>query len=463
MGTPQQSDRDLFRILLYRGDATELLVEASPEGLRLPSTSVPAHTRVAEEVTNSLRGLWNLETYCLFMLPSGTPSDGAARYIVLEACRHEPAPLGMRWLAVASCSALSFDDPADFAAIENALTTLDQHRRSELAGAFGKPGWLPVVMQWVQAQVVSAGLRLTGEFCQLNACPTFSLIRFETDGPALWFKAVGEPNLHEYRITLKLASAFPDFVPRILGSHPGWNAWAAVESDGSPLDANSNMTAWLVAAENLALLQISSFGGRFELINAGCRDLRPSSLVGLVDPFLDAMTELMERQTKLAPAPLSRQELVSLGRDIKASLRALDECAVPHTLGHLDLNPGNLLVRGTRCVFLDWAEAYVGPPFFAFQYLLENLRRLHGEDANREKSLLSSYATLWNRFASSKEIAGALRVTPLLAAFAYAARIGSWRNRESMRPESARSLRSLTRRMRREANALDERRTVCIP
>jgi hypothetical protein len=116
------------------------------------------------------------------------------------------------------------------------------------------------------------------------------------------------------------------------------------------------------------------------------------------------------------------------------------------------MNPGNLLACDTRCVFLDWAEAYVGPPFFTFQYLLEHWRRFYGADSQHEQSLLFSYARHWTCFASPQEIASALRVAPLLAAFTYAAGCIRWRNRESIRRETAGCLRSLTRRMKREAD-----------
>jgi hypothetical protein len=464
MGTPTQFDQEVFRILLCRNDATELLFEISSNGLRIPALPIPAHARVAQEITAAIKSTWNLETYCLFTLPPDDPSHVPIRYEVVEGCRLKATPpRGMQWLPVVSLSAGAFEDPRDFAAIQDSLSTLDRYRRNELPGVFGEPGWLRMITEWVATQAAVSGLCLSGEFRQCNASPSFSLVRFETDGPALWFKAVGEPNLHEHSITLGLASLFPEFLPRILGSRPEWNAWLAMESDGIELGENATTDAWGTAVENLALLQIASFGRRFELINAGCKDLRPYRLVEFVDPFLDAMAELMERQTKLAPAALSRQELVSLGHDIRSALKELEGSAIPNTLGHLDMNPGNLLVCGARCVFLDWAEAYVGPPFFAFQYLLENSRRLHGEDPNGEQSLLSSYARHWTRFASFKEIAEVFRVAPLLAAFTYAASSSDWRNHDSIRPEHAAYLRSLTRRMKREADALEQRGLICVP
>jgi aminoglycoside phosphotransferase (APT) family kinase protein len=47
--------------------------------------------------------------------------------------------------------------------------------------------------------------------------------------------------------------------------------------------------------------------------------------------------------------------------------------AVPLTLEHGDLWPGNFLVDGTRCVLIDWEDAAVGHPFFSLAPLLVGL------------------------------------------------------------------------------------------
>jgi hypothetical protein len=398
MCTPTQLEHDLFRILLYRKDESEILLEATWEGFRLPVLSVPAHTRAAEEVTAAIRKVWNLETYCLFPLSGSARPRALVHDQVAAACYAGcGCPAGMEWLPVVRLSEGVFQSPSDFRAVENSLRTFEQYRRDELPGFFGKPGWLREVTEWVEAQAGSVHLRLTGKFRQLNASPTFSLLRFETDGPALWFKAVGEPNVHEYSITLKLATAFREFVPCILGSRSEWNAWLTLEAEGSELDATSPARAWEVAAENLAELQIASLGRRFELIEAGCKDLRPCSLIKLVAPLFNCMTELMERQRKPSPEPLSRHDLLALGREIRSALEELEADGVPNTLEHRDMNPDNIVVSDSRCVFLDWAEACVGPPFFSFQYLIEHCRRLRTRNPHNEASLVSHYRSIWTR------------------------------------------------------------------
>jgi len=460
------SQFDLFRVLLTRKDATDLLVESSSERVRLPFLTIPTHTRVAEELTEAIESRWNLRGYCLFTLPAEDASDCAASTAVLEACPpSETLPDGVEWRAVASLAQADFDDPSNYAAIERALGTLGWHHSGQLQEPFGRTGWFRTVTEWVGAEANRFGLRLNGSFRQLNASPTFSLIRFETNGPALWFKAVGHPNLQEYPITRALVATVPEFLPRLLGSRPEWNAWLSAEAEGTQLAADSSHQNWQRAASRFARLQIATFGRALHLIDAGCRDVRIHAIAGFLGPFFDLAEELMDQQTAPSPAPLSRDALRSLRGQIEVSLECLAGVDMPNVLGHLDLNPGNIMVGETRCVFLDWAEAAVGPPFFSFEYLWQHWKKRHRTDAEAERTLLSSYTKEWRPLLPPAAIDAALRHTPLLAAFASAsaAADSSRPSSESARRAIAPYLRSLTRRMKREADALNERRALCVP
>jgi len=463
MRTPTQLDHDLFRILLYRRDSSELLLETDGECLQLPTTSIPKHTRVAEQLTKAIKDEWDLDTFCLFPV-CGDDSPGASVPChVAELCSPEVgAPATMRWLRTISLSPTDFRDQVDFTGIQASLAKFDQFRRGKLPGAFGTPDWLRTVSEWVAAQAGAVGLSLTGNFRQFNSSQTFSLLRFETDGPALWFKAVGEPNVHEFSITLYLARLLQSFVPRVIASHPEWNAWLSLEAEGTHLSGTTPLNAWRRAAATLAHLQIASCGHGLHLIDAGCRDIRVCSLLPLVDPFFERVAELMELQTKPSPLPLPRTEIRALAAEIRSSLEELNACEIPNVIGHLDFNPRNILVSPERCVFLDWAEGSVGHPFFTFQYLLELWRRFHCTEIDSQKALVSQYAFAWQTFASPDDIEKKLALMPLLAAFAYATALG-WNNPDACRyPLIARYLRSLTRRMMREADALRERRVACV-
>jgi hypothetical protein len=280
----------------------------------------------------------------------------------------------------------------------------------------------------------------------------------------VWFKAVGEPNEREYPITLKLANAFPEYIPKLVGARSDWNGWLTFEAVGTNLADNRDPSIWESAAAALARLQIESIGKWEGLVDLGARDLRATSLVETVSPFLEAVAGLMSQQSKMPPPVLSKRDLAVLGERIRDAISALPEYGIPDTLGHLDLNPGNTIVSApAECIFLDWAEAYVGHPFYSFQYLLQHFRRMAGEDPVAEHAFTSSYLKAWTGIASVGSLTEAMALAPLVAAFSYGAGTGAWRTSERLRdPKVAGYLRALTRRMKREADQLSERNAPCL-
>lgn len=464
MQTLPQFGSNAFRVILIRKNATELLFTATQTLLTLPALQIPRCSRIAEECTAAIEHQLGMQAYCLFTpdTPLSADQEDAVRYVAMEACKSNASPpAGMCWVPACSLASASFQDSTDFAVIARCLA--DFANGVVNSGPFAKPEWFREVSAWVQSQVAPLGVHLTGEFRQLNASPRFSLIRFATDGPAMWFKAVGEPNLHEFPLSLEIARSFREFVPRVVGCRKEWNAWLTLEADGVPLDDGCDANAWLLTVDTLASLQITSLGRTLHLLEAGCKDTRVPSLLDLVDPFFRIMADSMEEQTKPLPPPLSRQEVFELAAEIKIHLERLAKGDIPNALGHLDFNPGNILVSSKRCVFLDWAEACIGHPFFTFQYLLEYVRRLRGADPRREELLTLSYTRRWEFFASPEEIAAALQVVPLLSVFAYAAAGLPWRDSQvARRPEIGAPLRSLVRRMKREAEQLAKLVRPCL-
>jgi hypothetical protein len=288
-------------------------------------------------------------------------------------------------------------------------------------------------------------------------------VRIETTGAAGWFKATGEPNKDELRISVALHRLFPSHAPRILGVHPAWNGWLSEEIPGSTLDDFADVGPWAQAARSLAKLQIASVTKTDVLLESGCKDLRIQQLVEQIDPFLARMGELMAMQTKQPPQILTDSEISILGDCLRAAFFELQQYRVPSTLGHLDVNPGNIILSSTRCCFLDWAEGCVTHPFFTFEYLLEHSRRsLPQTDAVTEE-LAAAYLEPWQSFFSAEVLAQAIALSPLLAVFAFAVAGKRWRSVETLRsPTLAGYFRSLTRRVYREATKIAARSERCL-
>lgn len=463
--TPQRTPQDVYRLLILAENGSELLVSRERLPFTLPCVEIPRWERVAENLTEAVRKRYGISAICLFAPELSAAADAAEPplYQVLET--REAATVRsneIRWMPLDSISDQHFADEQDLAAINDTLRQIARFQSGEAIGPFGRPGWIEEWFSWVQREIEPYGLRLTGKFRQLNASPTFSLIRLETNAQAVWFKAVGEPNLREFGISLALAKLFPGFVPTVIAPHPPWHGWLTTEFPGSTLDEASDSSAWERAAHTLADLQIISVGHTDQLLDAGCRDVRVARLMTLVDPFVEMMSHLMEQQAKTTPAVLSSEDLLVLGRDIKDALLAWAGLSVPDTLEHLDFNPGNIMCSPDQCVFLDWAEAGIGHPFLTFQYLLEHLKRHYPESGSPKRALTSCYARAWEGVASRSAISLSLSLAPFVAVFAYAVSSETWDDQGRLvNPQSAGYFRSLARRMKREADALAERSLEC--
>jgi len=455
---------DRYRLIVTRRNASEILLSQDGPGWTLPSVVVRPRQRVAEQLVSEVSGKWGLETYCLFVpnLRTSVQNGNGTKCAVMESIRHsERAPAGNCWkppAAAADCS-----DPVEAAAIRESLDELHSYVRGERPGPFTKPAWLKDLFQWVEEQVIPLGLRTTGKFRQLNASPTFSLLRLETNDGALWFKATGEPNSHELTVSLLLARLFPSHVPRILGIHPAWNGWLSAEASGTALDETSDCFTWERVAGELAELQIASIGKSSELLEGKCKDLRLSGLVKCIDPFLARMADFMAAQEKRSPAPLSNSELASLGEGLKECCSLLQSFGLPDTLGHIDLNPGNILVTPDRCVFLDWAEGCVTNPLITFEYLRRHLERRGVVEGAADARLSAAYLRPWAAFISIGDLRRALAAGPPVAVFVHAIAGDTWRTLVPVsNPALAGYFRSLTRRMYRDVVHATEGSELCL-
>lgn len=464
MESQVQSEREVYRAIVLGRNGTEVLLKIAELGFSFPAVEIPRWERLAENLTAALRRDWGCDGVCLFT-PNHSSEDGNSNgrhYEVMECWCDEARTSETVWKPVHSLTAGCFQNEAEFRIFEQSLVQLDRYERDPSA-PFARRRWLASLREWTANVIRPLGLELTGPWRQYNASPSFSLIRFETSGPAVWFKGVGEPNQREFPVTLKLSQQFPKYLPELLGARADWNSWLSLEEPGTNLGETQEIGLWERAAETLARLQIESVAKTESILDAGAHDLRTETLSNSVHPFLAVITQLMEQQTEFPPPVLSLQELSLLGLRIEDSLTLLEDLGLPEVLGHSDLNPGNIMVATDQCVFVDWAEAHVGHPFLSFEYLLEHFRRTSGTDVALETRLARSFSASWRELFSGEIIAEALALAPLAAVFAYAVGNDGWRDQERLKdPKVAGYFRSLTRRMNREAIQFAERRSPCL-
>lgn len=458
----EQSRLETWHLIVLDQQRREILVAADKNtpALCLPSVDIPSGQRIAEALTQAVKRDWNGNAICLF-----TPTllgSNQLRYAVMESLQGSETCSNCRTVPVQDLGATSFQDSGDFLALQQALAELRSYEVDSVA-PFTRRGWLEDLQSWIADLLRPFELKLTGEFDQLNASPSFSLFRFATTGPDVWFKAVGKPNSREFPITMELSRRFPAYLPEIIGQRSEWNGWLAFSAGLQSLSETNALDSWESTVSSFANLQIDSIESSESFLEVGAHDLRTHKLSELVQPFLDVVSRLMREQTKAFPNPLSDDDLGLLGLRLQDAITLLEDVRIPDALGHLDLNPGNVVLADGKCKFLDWAEAYIGHPFFSFEYLLAHLRRTAGFAPEQESSLLAAYSRPWIQILSQDVVTEALAFVPLVAVFAYAAGLHAWRDAEMLSDvKVAGYIRSLARRMNREAVQLIDRRTPCL-
>jgi hypothetical protein len=448
-------------LVITRNAHTEILLTRHDSNVSLPRVEIPMWERPAPYLNSLARELWGVQTVCLFKSHGeGAEADPLKeRYYVLEAIEVDPMLNGgAAWLSAGKIDSMGPGSIAGHSRLEKAMSQARAHDRGELAGAFARTGWLEELTSWVQSHLSSRGWRLTGDWAQYNMGPCFCLLRLATSGPSVWFKAVGEPNLREYAVTDALRKLHSSYLPEVLATDSRRHGWLAVSVSGHHLDEIWDLSHWKNAASSLARLQVESLEKIEALLAAGCKDLRLKRLDSVVDALFDLIAELMKRQPSSPPRILTGDELLFVRDSLHRACDRLQSLGFSETLGHNDLNPGNVIVDDERAIFVDWAEANVSHPFFAFEYLASVLCRLRPDLEDWLAHLKEAYSRPWRDLCSGEQIEAAFRLTPLVAVLAFAAGCSGWQNiGREMTPNRAKLMRSLARRMHAEACRLDDK------
>ena len=458
---PTTEKTEAYRIAVTRRNVSEFLAIPKESGLEFPTVQVAQNRRLAQQLTAEIDRRWKLQTYCLRISNSHCKDEDLGSFAVMECAHPDAVSLnGAQWTSLSDCRTRLEVGNESNAIFHKIIGELKCSSQNASAGPFTQPGWFRTLLLWVREQLDMLGLRPTGNFSQWNASPTFSLVRIETTGPAVWFKATGEPNQRELPISVAIARLLPAYAPLILGIYPEWNGWLTGELPGESLSETFDPSDWERVASTLARMQMESISAIDSLVEAGCKDLRTAKLSAQIGPFLRRMAILMNEQEKKTPAPLKSQQLDLIESQLTEAISQFTQIGLPDALTHIDFNPGNILLSTERCSFLDWAEGGVSSPLVTFEFLREHFSR---RNIGSERRLREAYLRPWMSLLSEKQIVTGMKFSPLVAVFAYAAQDLNWETDEVHQIEHhAAYYRALTRRMYLEAVRISEIGVPCL-
>jgi Phosphotransferase enzyme family len=436
---------DDYRLVFLR--ARSLLTFQDGFGLRLPRLVISRGTRPVEQLQRSIKETWQLDAIILELLCEQNNSKRLAIVEILasESCSN---------MSTASLDQVSKVDlnATERSVIERIMVGLHGSGRP-----FARLGWMEDALAWLRTEAPEEASS-TLNIRQFNAGGTFALIRFDFHrGATFWMKATGEPNRHEFYVTRKLAQVCPEFLPPRIAEREDWNAWLMKDA-GIPLES-WRLSAVELALHSMSTLQQSTIGQTDQLIAQGAFDQRVHVLREHLTELVEYIRVAMRSQTSTKVPQIEPDRLSQLEGILRDACFRLEDLEIPDTVIHNDINPGNVLFNGARCVFTDWCETGIGNPFFT----LHHLCRLRCD--GRDRSISNSreiYEKCWVRHLTEKQIDLALPLIPLLTILSYFYGRGTWlKSPQCTEPHFESYARSLARHMDRAAQDPELLEALC--
>ncbi len=331
-----------------------------PAGAALPAvTTADYHTAEVDYLNAAVREQFGLTTVVLRSLHHDAEPHGdvVGRAHELHSRDAQWTPRrGMRWA-----------EPGEVADVEPWFEAWRAERAHEPAIVDGRewtrPGWWDDACAWL-GRTLRPDWGAVEEIVQRRAWETSCVLSVRTRGGEIYFKAVAASLRRECAVTAYLAQHAPVCLPRVIAIEPE-RRWLLTESYAGPkLEAVTDIAAWERAAAMYAQLQVACIAHVPALRALGCATREPAELAAAIEPLCaDTIGLSLDEITRLrAAAPELRRRCAVLAGG-----------AVPLSLEHGDLWPGNFLVGASGCVLIDWEEAGIGHPFLSLAPLLAGL------------------------------------------------------------------------------------------
>lgn len=217
---------------------------------------------------------------------------------------------------------------------------------------------------------------------------------------AVYLKATCDLFRAEPMITQALGLFARDHVPSILSADHD-RAWMLMEPlPGAGSESPPSMA--VTAAEVLPTVQLAALSHLDELARAGCPDR------GL-QPTLDGLRLVIDDSTELHLLSVDERATVAAMEPwLTGKIGEFYQCGIPITVGHGDLNLGNLASDGARVVLYDWTDACLTHPFLDAAHLAQS------RGVGDKNDVLAAFSRSWRDAFPSADVDHALELAPLV-------------------------------------------------
>lgn len=277
--------------------------------------------------------------------------------------------------------------------------------------------WTALVSSWI-----NSALEGVTDVTTVQTRPWATVRRVVAAGETYWFKASIPSGRHEPELTAYLAREFPGRVPDILAQDQA-QGWWMMRDVGDPLETfNDRSERRLSAIREYTVIQQSTAKDVETLANLGLATVNGSDVCAMLEQLL-TQSELLGYGRRHGATADELELLSTMVPKIERLGRELDQIGIPNTIQHDDLSDANICVnlRG-EIAFIDWADAYVGPPFGSLLFPQREALSEGGDAALRQ--IANVYAVNWRggRWSHDELVRAVELATPL----AVISKAASW-------------------------------------
>ncbi len=279
---------------------------------------------------------------------------------------------------------------------------------------FHQPGWFNHADHWIQFQLDSLGIQVTGSVEQFRQGWTSScLLRVPSNQGWIDFKAGYEAAPGEAALTAALADHWPQTVaqPLAIDARRNW----MLNRDFRQQCPKIEIEELPAFAHSLAQLQLESRNSIDEWKKLGVRQVTLENLQqfclqpeGHRPVLQEGGGGLTDQEWSILPEAL---------QSVATACRALADIGLPLTLVHTDFHADNLVLSGGRHLLLDWSGTVISHPFLALsvvfqdrQATLDNRGMAGTMNINDElyEQVISSYLRPFSALATQDDLSLAL-------------------------------------------------------
>ena len=400
---------DHYRLVLIEPRGRSIMLDESSEGL-LPRVLIPRWTRAVRRITAQIRERWNIGAVVLDFL-EGKSRDGN---VVIAQSINGP------WDSKAKAHGCWHDLGAvprkELTEFERSIISRLLEDGSTGRGPFSRIGWIEELLTWSANALQLERLQLSDEIVQLNASADAALVQISCrDGSTYWFKAPGKFHPIEQQMTAALSQQFPEYVPEMIAVHTAWNGWLMPDAGIPFLSSPTGSTTLAIeVVRRLGELQSATIPVATSLFTDGCHDHRLSTLRAQLPDLMFYLEEAMrEPDIHFGPC-ITPSRLRRIGDMVAETTAKLEDMGIPDALMHCDISLENILIGRYGCMFIDWAQAGIGPPFVTFAHLSGQFAQ-HAGTRPMIQNLEEVYVGIWEALLPGCHPRRAMQLIPLVA------------------------------------------------